>query len=147
MALKNLLPIVLMLALSSCGAPMLDQYEASAPVLKGAAPFTGVWKVTLKVVQDGCKLGRKSVPATITIQQNGKRATLSISGLPNYKGTINGKTLTAKGTYDYNPLKLTGSVTAVLSGRNKIKVSTAKLTIKQTTTSCSMKFSGSGTKS
>ncbi len=151
--IKHLFLIFICLSLSACyySGESSSAFESAVRAAKaGKGSFNGTWNVVLNIKKDGCGLGIKSMPATIVIKQNGRKAKVTIQGLKSYGGSISGSVLSASGKYGVNgssgKLTLTGSVIAKLSGTSKLKITSASLGMKGSGLSCKATFSGSGTR-
>ncbi|MDC0358514.1 hypothetical protein OAO01_06830 [Oligoflexia bacterium] len=137
-----------MIATGGCNVAV-DQ-EANARLMTAAATsgglFGGVWNVTLIPRKDTCKLGLTDpVPVTVSIVQNGKKATIVIEGFPQYKAKVKGKKLIGGGKYSSSGFNVKGKILArsALKGQ-QLKVKKAKFTLKSSGKSCSMLFKGNG---
>ena len=152
MGKRFVVQIVACLALSAGFVSCADVSQQPATpemvemVRAGAGAFNGTWNVILNPTKDTCGMGvNNAVPVTIAIQQQGKKATLAIQGLPPYKGTVTGKKLTARGSYKYQTLNLASTVKASLKGA-RLQISKSRIKVNNGGQSCYIEFTGSGTK-
>lgn len=109
----------LALALVGCE----PEKEASAPVATGGqcADVSGSWEVTTRVDKTECGEGVDTEKLTLELTQRGCSVEMPVSMTQSIKGTVSGKTVTLKGSYDSmgtitKDLKLTVDGDAITGG-------------------------------
>ena len=148
-SLRIVTVIGLSLVLVNCGGGHPD-YAVFKTAISKKAPYSGVWAVTMTGKSDSCGYGMKGqkLSAAVSIAQSGSRVKVTIQGLgKTYKGTVSNGIMSAGGTYVMSPGQtLSGSIKAKLKNAKSIKITSASLKVKSGSRTCTIVFSGAGSR-